>query len=149
MSEKLISENRKARFNYQIEETLEAGISLKGSEVKSCRDAKVNLSDGYAAFKNSELFLQNVHINEYAFSNRFNHEPRALRKLLLHKRELRKWEAEFQSGKSIVPLKMYFKNGRVKVLLGLGKGKKLHDKRQDLKKKQADREISREIRNRK
>jgi SsrA-binding protein len=149
MSEKLITENRKARFNYQIEETLEAGICLKGSEVKSCRDAKVNLTDGYAAFKNSELFLQNVHINEYAFSNRFNHEPRALRKLLLHKKELQKLESSFQSGKSIIPLKMYFKNGRVKVLLGLGKGKKLHDKRQDLKKKQADREINREIRARK
>lgn len=149
MAEKLISENRKARFNYQIEETLEAGISLKGSEVKSCRDAKVNLSDGYAAFRNSELYLQNVHINEYAFSNRFNHEPRANRKLLLHKSELRKWESEFQSGKSIVPLKMYFKNGKVKVLLGLGKGKKVHDKRQDLKKKQADREIAREMRTRK
>jgi len=146
MAEKLIAENRKARFNYHIEETLEAGIALKGSEVKSCRLNKVNLSDGYAAFRGDELWLQHVHINEYTHSNKFNHEPRAARKLLLHRKELEKWLGYWQGGQSIVPMKMYFKNGRVKVLLGLGKGKKLHDKRHDLKKKQADREIARVMR---
>ncbi|TVQ80481.1 MAG: SsrA-binding protein SmpB [Bradymonadales bacterium] len=148
MSEKLITENRKARFNYHIEETLEAGVVLKGSEVKSCREGKMNLSDAYGAFQGDELYLMNAHINEYSHGNRFNHEPRARRKLLLHRKELSKWFGAWTGGKTIVALKAYLKGGRVKVLLGLGKGKKIHDKRQDLKKKQADREISRELRSR-
>lgn len=144
----LIAENRKARFNYQIGETFEAGLVLKGSEVKSCRAHKVNLTDGYAAFRGDELFLQNVQITEYSHANRMNHEPRAVRKLLLHRKELNKLIGLWNSGVSLIPLKMYFKNSYVKVLLGSGKGKKTHDKREDLKKKQADREISRAVRSR-
>lgn len=141
-----ISENRKARFNYQIEDKFEAGIVLKGSEVKACRAHKVNLTDGYCAFRGDELFLQNVHIGEYLQANRQNHEARATRKLLLHRRELDKLIGLLNSGYSLVPMKMYFKKSHIKVQLGLGRGKKLHDKRQDLKEKQAKREIAREMR---
>lgn len=138
-----ITENRKARFNYSISETFEAGLVLKGTEVKSCRAGKVNLSDGYCAFKGGELFLQNVQISEYAQGNRSNHEPRRARKVLMHTRELEKLYGELQGGASLVPLKMYFKNSFAKVLLGLGKGKKAHDKRADIKKREAKREIAR------
>jgi len=142
----LISENRKARHNYFIEETFEAGLVLSGTEVKACRAHKVNLNDGYAAFRGSELFLQNVHISEYSHGNRVNHEPRRLRKLLLKRLELDKLMGIWSGGKTIVPLKMYVKRAYVKVLLGIGKGKKQHDKRDTLKKKQADREIERQFR---
>jgi SsrA-binding protein len=146
MSDSLIAENRKARFNYSIEDTYEAGLVLRGTEVKSCREGKVNLGDGYAAFRGGELFLQNVHISEYKHGNRFNHEPTRVRKLLLHDQELDKLIGLLKSGASLIPLKMYFKNSYAKVLLGLGKGKKAHDKRQDLKKKEAKREIERSMR---
>lgn len=145
-AETLIAENRKARFNYHIQETFEAGIVLTGTEVKSCRAHRVNLSDGYAAFRGNELFLQNVHISEYSHGNKFNHEPRAVRKLLLKRKDLNQLMGLWKSGTSIVPLKMYLKNSYVKVLIGLGKGKKSHDKREDLKKKQAKREIERNLR---
>lgn len=147
-SDTLIAENRKARFNYQIEDTLEAGISLRGTEVKASRDHKVNLSDGYAAFRGTELFLQNVHIGEYRHGNRMNHEPRRVRKLLLHKRELHKLLGLWQQNYSIVPLKMYLKKANIKVLLGLGKGKKKYDKRESLKRRQQNREMAREIKGR-
>lgn len=145
-SDTLIAENRKARFNYHIEDTYEAGIVLTGTEVKSCRAGKANLTDAYAAFRGGELFLQNLHITEYSHGNRQNHDPRRTRKLLLHKGELQKLLGTLQSGISFIPLKMYFKNSYVKVLMGLGKGKKQHDKREDLKKKQSDREIQRRFR---
>jgi len=141
----LIAENRKARFNYSIEETLEAGIVLRGTEAKSCRGHRVNLSDGYCAFRGRELFLQNVQISEYSHGNVFNHDPRSARKLLLHKRELERLIGIWNSGASIVPLKMYYKKSFVKVLIGIGRGKKSHDKRQDIKKRQADRDIQREL----
>ena len=139
----LLAENRKARFNYHIIETYEAGLVLKGTEVKACRAGKANLTDGYAAFRGSELFIQNLHINEYSHGNRENHAPRRTRKLLLHKREIVKLLTLLKSGMSLVPLKMYIKNSYVKILLGLAKGKKAYDKREDLKKKDADREIAR------
>lgn len=145
-TETLIAENRKARFNYSIQETFEAGIVLKGTEVKSCREHKVNLTDGYCVFKGQELFLQNVHINEFTHGNRYNHEPRAMRKLLLKKKELAKLVPVIQKAMSIVPLKMYLKGSFVKVLLGIGKGKKSHDKREDMKKKDTNREIDRAMR---
>jgi SsrA-binding protein len=144
--ETLIAENRKARFNYSIQETFEAGIVLKGTEVKSCRAHKVNLSDGFCAFKGEELYLNNVHINEFTHGNRFNHEVRRVRKLLLKKKELVKLLPAFQKSLSLVPLKMYIKGSFIKVLIGLGKGKKAHDKREDIKKKDTDREIQRQMR---
>jgi SsrA-binding protein len=146
MSEKLLAENRKARFNYHILETFEAGIILTGTEVKSCRAGKVNLTDAYGAFRMGELFLQNAHIQEYSHGNRSNHAPTRVRKLLLHKAELMKLVGRLQSGETFVPLKIYIKNRHIKVLMGLAKGKKTHDKREDLKKKQAKREIERSFR---
>lgn len=142
----VIAENRKARHNYKIDETFEAGLVLAGTEVKSCRARKVTLTDGYCAFKRDELFLMNVHINEFTEGNRFNHAPRATRKCLMHRKELNKLLPLLQSGFSLVPLKMYIKNSRVKVSLGLGKGKKSYDKRESLKQKDADREIARRFR---
>lgn len=142
----LLAENRKARFNYQILETFEVGIVLSGTEVKSCRAGKVNLADAYAAFRGGELFIQQMHISEYSHGNRENHDPRRTRKLLMHKSELHKLLGRLQTGETLVPLKMYLKNRRVKILMGLGKGKKAHDKREDLKKKDAEREIQRSFR---
>jgi len=141
-----ISENRKARFNYSIEETIEAGIVLTGTEVKSCREGKVNLGDAYAAFRGNELFLQNAQINEYKHGNRENHEPKRVRKLLLHKGQIQTLIGQLSAGYSLIPLKMYFKKSYAKVLLGLGKGKKKGDKRQSLKEKQAKRDIERHFR---
>ncbi len=141
-----ISENRKARFSYAIQETFEAGIVLRGSEVKSCRAHKVNLTDGFCMFKGTELYLHNVHINEYSHGNRFNHEPRAVRKLLMKKKELVKLLPLWQRDYVLVPLKMYIKGSFVKVLIGLGKGKKSSDKRESIKKRETDREIQREMR---
>ncbi len=141
-----LAENRKANFNYAIVETLEAGIQLRGTEVKACRAGKINLSDGYAAFRGDELYLQNVNISEYSHGNRENHAPLRTRKLLLHRKELNKLISLTRSGMSLIPLRVYIKNSHVKVLLGLGKGKKTHDKREDLKKKQATREIERSLR---
>jgi len=143
---KPLAENRKASFNYFIEETFEAGIVLSGTEVKSCRGGKVNINDAYAAFRGGELFLQNAHIAEYSHGNRTNHPPIRARKLLLNRGELNKLIGQLQAGQTLVPLKMYVKNRRIKVLLGLAKGKKSFDKREDLKKKQAKREIERSFR---
>jgi len=141
-----LAENRKARFNYAIEETFEAGIVLRGTEVKSCRAGKINLTDGYCAFRGDELFLQSVHISEYTHGNQFNHDPRAVRKLLLKRKDLNRLLGLWNGGHALVPLKMYVKKSHIKVLIGLGKGKKTHDKRETLKRKQADREIAREFR---
>ena len=139
---KTLATNRKARHEYFIEETYECGIELKGTEVKSIRQGKVNLTDGYASVDNSE-----VHISPYEQGNRFNVDPLRVRKLLLHKHEIRKLiGATTVKGYSLIPLSMYLKNGKVKVELALAKGKKLHDKRQDLAKKDAQRTIERELR---
>lgn len=144
---KTLATNRKARHEYFIEETYECGIELKGTEVKSIRQGKVNLTDGYASVDNSEVFIKQVHISPYEQWNRFNVDPLRVRKLLLHKHEIRKLiGATTVKGYSLIPLSMYLKNGKVKVELALAKGKKLHDKRQDLAKKDAQRTIERELR---
>ena len=144
---KTLATNRKARHEYFIEETYECGIELKGTEVKSIRQGKVNLTDGYASVDNSEVFIKQVHISQYEQGNRFNVDPLRVRKLLLHKHEIRKLiGATTVKGYSLIPLSMYLKHGKVKVELALAKGKKLHDKRQDLAKKDAQRTIERELR---
>ena len=150
-SGKLVAENRKARFNYAIEDTLEAGLVLAGSEVKSLRAGKANIADAYASDEGGgALYLINAHIAEYAQSGRANHEPTRPRKLLLHKREFGRLSGAIQrQGMTVVPLKLYFnQRGLAKVLLGLAKGKKLHDKRDAEKQRDADREIARTVRTR-
>lgn len=138
-TESLIHENREARFHYEILETLEAGLALTGSEVKSLRAKNVRLKDSFIAFIGDEAFLQNAHISPYKFGAYANHEPERRRKLLMHRREIdRLYGIVREKGLTCIPLKMYFKGGRVKVLIGLGKGKKLHDKRETLKKRDAD-----------
>ena len=139
---KTLATNKKARYEYFIEETYECGIELKGTEVKSIRQGRLNLTDGYASVDNSEVFLKQVHISPYEQGNRFNKDPLRTRKLLLHKYEIRKLiGATTVKGYSLIPLSVYLKNGKVKVELALAKGKKLHDKRQDLAKKDAQRQI--------
>lgn len=142
---KLITDNRKARFQYHIIDTYEAGIQLQGTEVKSIREGRVNLQDAYALVRNGEIFLLNAHIAPYkASSQYFNHEPKRTRKLLLHKGEISKLIGKLeQQGLTLIPLKMYFKGNWVKVLLGLGQGKKLYDKRETIKRRQDEREMSR------
>jgi SsrA-binding protein len=142
---KIISDNRQARYLYEILETYEAGIQLVGTEVKSIREGKVNLRDGYAVIRQGEIWLINVHISPYEASGEyFNHDPRRSRKLLLHRREIKKLIGQIeQKGLTLVPLKMYFQNSWVKVTLGLARGKKLHDKRETLKRRQEEREIGR------
>lgn len=143
---KILAKNKVARHNYFIEEVYECGIELKGTEVKSIRQGKVNLKEGYATVDNSEVFLKQVHISPYEQGNIFNVDPLRVRKLLLHKYEIRKLiGATTIKGYSLIPLSMYLKNGRVKLELGLAKGKKLYDKRQDLAKKDAQRRIEREM----
>ena len=144
---KTLATNRKARHEYFIEETYECGIELKGTEVKSLRQGKVNLTDGYASVDNSEVFIKQVHISPYDQANSFYKvDPLRVRKLLLHKHEIRKLiGATTIKGYSLVPLRMYLKKGKVKLELGLAKGKKLYDKRQDLAKKDAQRRIEREM----
>src|SRR4030042_3795012 len=144
MAEKLICQNKKAFHNYFIEETYQAGISLLGSEVKSLREGKVNLGDSYGDIKRSEVFLVDVHISPYPQANRLNHDPLRTRRLLLHKKEIKRLIGKVeQKGYTLIPLKLYFLNGKVKVDLGLAKGKKLYDKRETLKKKTMEREIER------
>lgn len=138
----LIQENKKARFDYEIVDTYEAGLVLRGSEVKSLRDKNVQLKDSYISFQGDEAFLQNAHIAEYKSSSYNNHTPERLRKLLLHKHELDKiFGALREKGYSCIPLKIYFKDGRAKIEIGLGKGKKSHDKRQAIKKRDAAAEL--------
>ena len=144
MGIKIISDNKKARFDYEIIEKLEAGLVLTGSEVKSIRDGAVNLKDSYVSFRNGEAFLQNAHISEYKSSSYNNHSPERVRKLLLHRNEINKIMGKVQEKSlSCVPLKMYFKRGHIKIEIGLGRGKKQHDKRQSIKKKESDRELAR------
>ncbi len=145
MSIKIISDNKKARFNYQIVETYEAGLVLTGSEVKSIRAGQVSLREAYISFRGDEAFLQGATISVYKSSSYNNHEPDRLRKLLLHRDELNKIRGKVdQKGLTIVPTKMYFKDGKVKLEIGLGKGKKLHDKRESIKSKDMDRQLRRE-----
>lgn len=146
---KIVSDNRKARYLYEILETYEAGIQLTGTEVKSIREGKVNLQDGYALIRNGEAWLINVHISPYTgIGQYFNHDPRRTRKLLLHRQEIRKLIGKVeQQGLTLVPLRIYLKRGLVKVNIALGKGKKLHDKREDLKRRQDQRDIQRAMKN--
>lgn len=144
---KVLSDNRQARFQYEILETYECGIVLLGTEVKSIRAGKVNLRDGFARIRNGEAWLLNVHISPHDSTNQsYNHDPLRDRKLLLHKQEIRKLIGKVeQKGLTLVPLKLYLKNGRVKVALGLARGKKLHDKRAELKQRQDKREMERAL----
>ena len=145
---RVVADNRKARFNYEIVETLEAGIALTGTEVKSLRQGKATIGEAYAGPSGNELFLFNAYIPEYLQANRFNHETRRPRRLLLHKRQIDKFLGATQrEGFTVIPLKIYFnEKGRAKVELGLGRGKKLHDKRESEKKKDWDRERARLMR---
>jgi SsrA-binding protein len=146
---KLIAQNKKARHDYHIEDTYEAGLVLTGTEVKSLRAGRASLVDGYAVIKDGEAWLQNVHIPEYTEGTWTNHEPRRSRKLLLHRAEiLRLIGKTKESGLTLVPLAMYFVDGRAKVEIALARGKKLHDKRQALAEKQAKREAERVLRGR-
>jgi SsrA-binding protein len=145
----LIAQNRKARHDYHVEETFEAGIVLQGTEIKSIRGRRVNLKDSFARVQNGEVYLHNMHISPYEQGNRYNHDPLRTRKLLLHKKEIsRLLGSTKEQGYSIIPLKLYTKNGFAKVLIGLAKGKKNYDKREDLKKKTASREIEKAFRER-
>jgi SsrA-binding protein len=140
-AQKNIAENRKAFHDYHVLETFEAGVALLGTEVKSIREGRVNLRDSYARIENGEVFVQNVHISPYSHRGYADHEPLRRRKLLLHAHEIRKLIGKtVEKGMTLVPLRMYFKNGRVKLAIGLAKGKKTHDKRETLKRRDADRE---------
>jgi SsrA-binding protein len=143
---KFIAQNRKARHDYLIEETLEAGVALLGTEVKSCRDGRVSLTDAYAVVKDGEAWLLQCHISPYSHGNRANHEPRRPRKLLLHKDEIDLLHAKVaQEGRTLVPLRMYFRHGLVKVEIAVARGKKLYDKRADKAKRDAQRAMQREL----
>lgn len=136
--------NSKARRDYHILETYEAGIVLHGTEVKALRAGKGQISDAFARVENDQVFLHNAHIDEYTHGNIQNHEPKSVRKLLLHKAEIRKlFGLASVKGNTLIPLAMYWKNGKVKVLIGVGKGKIEYDKREDLKKRESDRELKR------
>ena len=144
--EKIIATNRKAYYDFHIEETYEAGISLQGTEVKSLREGRANLKESYAIIKDNEVFLMNCHISPYSHGNIQNHEPLRTRKLLLHRKEIDKlWGKVNQKGLTIVPLKLYFKNGRAKVEIGVARGKQQYEKRASIKAKEAKREIERHM----
>jgi SsrA-binding protein len=146
-NDRLVAQNRRARFEYEILDTLECGIVLVGSEVKSLRRGEVTLEEAYARIRGNEVWLLGCDIPEYKWSNQLNHQPRRPRKLLMHKREVKRFAARAgEKGLTLVPLKIYFKEGRAKVLLGLGKGKQLHDKRQSIKEKSMKRDIDRAMR---
>lgn len=149
MSDKNFAQNRKARHDYHVEETYEAGIVLQGTEVKSIRAGKVNLKDSFARVDKNELFLYNMHISPYEQGNISNHDPVRTRKLLMHKMEIKRLIGLIkEKGYTLVPLKLYLGNGKIKVELGLAKGKKLYDKRKTLQEKTAKREIERAFRDR-
>ncbi|MDP4157938.1 MAG: SsrA-binding protein SmpB [Bacillota bacterium] len=146
---KVVSQNKKAYHDYFIEETYEAGLVLQGTEIKSIRAGKCNLKDSYARIQNGEAWLYSMHVSPYEQGNRYNHDPLRPRKLLLHNKEIAKLYGEAkEAGMALVPLKVYLKNGFAKVLIGLAKGKKNYDKRETLKKKEANREIERAFRDR-
>lgn len=143
---KIVAQNKKAYHDYFILDTYEAGIELQGTEIKSIRKGSVNLKDSFIRIRNDEAFIDNMHIAPYEQGNRFNHEPLRQRKLLLHKKEIRKLQKELkENGLTIVPTKLYFNTSKLKVEIALARGKKLYDKRQDLAKKDANRRIEREL----
>lgn len=141
-------QNRKATFDYEILETFESGIVLTGTEIKSIRLGKANIKDSYAIIKGNEIFILNMHISQYDFGNRFNHEETRTRKLLMHKNEILKLNNEVErQGLTLIPLKLYFKRNKVKVLIGLARGKKNYDKRQSIKEKDIKRDMDKELKN--
>jgi SsrA-binding protein len=147
--EKVISTNRKAFHNYTILETVEAGIALRGTEVKSLRDSQVNFKDCYAAIDDNEAWLIGCHITPYHHGSDANHDPERRRKLLLHRREISRLLGKVaERGLTLIPLRLYFKGGRAKVELGLARGKKLHDKRDSIRERDERREMAREVRDR-
>lgn len=149
MAQKLVAKNRKAFHDYEILERFEAGMVLLGTEVKALREHRVNLKDSFARVSNGEVWLENCHISPYSHGNIQNHDPLRPRKLLLHKREIDKLAGEtVKSGLTIVPLSIYFKNGKAKVEIALARGKKLHDKRETARRKAIDREIESELKRR-
>jgi len=148
-NERLIADNRKARHRFTVLDTLECGIVLVGSEVKSLRNGKLSLDEAYGRVKDGEVWLVGCDIQEYSHASSMNHDPKRPRKLLLHTREIRKFASQaFEKGLTLVPLKMYFKRGRAKLLLGICRGRKLYDKREKLKKDTMKRDIDRAMRRR-
>ncbi|AXY25176.1 SsrA-binding protein [Suicoccus acidiformans] len=144
--DKPLAQNRKARHDYEILETFEAGLALKGTEIKSVRKGKMNIQDGYVSFRNGEAWLKQVHISPYEQGNIFNHDPLRDRKLLLHKRQIIQLHNEVKQNRyTVVPLKVYLVRGRAKVLIGLARGKNRYDKRHALKEQQAKRDIDRAL----
>ena len=145
---KIIAENRKARFDYFIEETYECGIALEGTEVKSVKNGNISFPDSFAEIKDGEVWVKNFHISEYAYSSIFNHNPDRPKKLLLHKEEIKRLNRKVEEkGYTLIPIEFYLKNGRVKVALGVFKGKKQFDKRATIKDRDLNRELQREFSN--
>jgi SsrA-binding protein len=143
---KIIAENRKARFDYSIEETYECGIELQGTEVKSVKNGNISFPDSFAEIINGEVWLKNFHISEYAYSSIFNHNPDRPKKLLLHREEIKKITRKVEEkGNTLIPINFYLKNGRVKLTLGVCKGKKMFDKRATIKNRDIERDIQREF----
>lgn len=143
-----LAQNRKASHDYYILSTIEAGVSLTGTEIKSVRAARINLKDGFAQIRNGEAWLMNVHISPYDQGNQFNHDPLRNRKLLLHKKEILKLEQEIsKKGITLVPLKVYIKHGFAKVLIGVAQGKRDYDKRESIKRRDQEREIQQTLKN--
>ena len=146
--EKIIAQNKTAYHNYSVEDTFEAGIVLTGTEIKSIRNGKVNIKDSYVNIKNNEIYIYGMHISPYEFGNIYNKDPLRTRKLLLTKKEINKlYNLIKQKSISLVPIKLYFKNNIVKLEVGIGKGKKLYDKRQDIAKKDAEMKIQKALKN--
>jgi len=144
---KVLGVNRKARFNYSIDETFECGLSLVGTEVKSIKDGRLSFADSYATVQNDELWLVDFHVTPYAYGNRVNHDPLRRRKLLVHRKEIKRLKRLIdEKGLTLIPLKFYLKRGIVKCELGIAKGKKLFDKRDDIRKRDQKRELEREYR---
>lgn len=146
-NQRTIAENRKARHKFEVLDALECGVMLRGSEVKSLRDGKVSMGESYGRVKNGEVWLVGCDIAVYPNASMMNHEPKRPRKLLLHRREIEKFaHLAYEKGLTLVPLKMYFKDGKAKVLLGICRGRKLHDKREKMKKQTVQRDIQRAMR---
>lgn len=146
---KIIAQNRKARHNYEVLDIMEAGLVLEGTEVKSLRSGKANLKDGYAVVEKGEVFLHNVYISPYEAASRFNHDPERPRKLLLHRAEIRRLVGRTeQKGLTLIPMKLYFREGKAKVELALARGKKQYDKRQEIAAREMRRDLERELKNR-
>ncbi|MBD5435083.1 MAG: SsrA-binding protein SmpB [Treponema sp.] len=143
---KKIAENKKARFNYFVEDSIECGVALEGTEVKSVKNGNISFSDSFAEIINDEIWLKNFHISEYAFSSVFNHNPARAKKLLLHREQIKRLVRKTdEKGYTLIPLDVYLKNGRVKISLGVCKGKKLFDKRETIKSRDIERDIARDF----